>query len=264
MAQQGVTALSFDLVPRISRAQPMDALSSQAFVAGYRAVIVAAEHAPRMFGLSMTAAGTIAPAKVLVLGAGVAGLHAIATAHRLGAVVSAYDVRPESAEEVRSLGAQFLDLVLPTQESIGGYARVQSEPFLAAQRRVLAAHVAGADVVVTTAAVPGRPAPRLVSADAVHAMRPGSVIVDLGADGGGNCELTQAGRSVDVGGVTIVGLCNAESMTPLHASALYAGNVAAMVDLLVHDGRLAPDWNDEILAACCVTRDGEVSPEVRR
>src|SRR3954451_5534537 len=258
MAGRSVTAFSLDLVPRISRAQSMDALSSQALVAGYRAVIVAAAAAPRMFPLFMTAAGTVPPAKVLVLGAGVAGLQAIATARRLGAVVSAYDVRAASADEVRSLGATFLDLRLETQEGAGGYARVQSEDFLAEQRRVLGQHVGAADVVITTAAVPGRPAPRLVTASMVHAMRPGSVIVDLGAEGGGNCELTRVGEIVDVGGVSVIGLRGAPSSLPAHASALYARNVANLLTLMVSGGELAPDWDDEIVAGCCVTREGQV------
>jgi NAD(P) transhydrogenase subunit alpha len=258
LAARSVTSFSLDLVPRLSRAQPMDALSSQALIAGYRAVLLAAATAPRMFPLFMTAAGTVAPAKLLVLGAGVAGLQAIATARRLGAVVSAYDVRAASADEVRSLGATFLDLGLDSQEGAGGYARVQSEDFLARQRDVIGEHVARSDIVVTTAAVPGRPAPRLVSADMVHAMRAGSVIVDLAAEGGGNCELTRAGESIDVGGVTIVGPRNAASAYPVHASALYARNVANLLLLLIRDGRLDPDWDDEVVADCCVTRSGEV------
>ncbi|MDQ1706323.1 MAG: H+-translocating transhydrogenase subunit alpha [Frankiaceae bacterium] len=258
LAARSVTSFSLDLVPRLSRAQPMDALSSQALIAGYRAVLLAAATAPRMFPLFMTAAGTVAPVKLLVLGAGVAGLQAIATARRLGAVVSAYDVRAASADEVRSLGATFLDLGLDSQEGAGGYARVQSEDFLARQRDVIGEHVARSDIVVTTAAVPGRPAPRLVSADMVHAMRAGSVIVDLAAEGGGNCELTRAGESIDVGGVTIVGPRNAASAYPVHASALYARNVANLLLLLIRDGRLDPDWDDEVVADCCVTRSGEV------
>jgi len=257
-ADAGVTAFSLDLIPRISRAQSMDALSSQALVAGYHAVVVAAEAAPRMFPLFMTAAGTVAPAKVLVLGAGVAGLQAIATARRLGAVVSAYDVRSASAEEVRSLGATFLDLGLEAQEGAGGYARVQSEEFLNQQRHVLGQHVGAADVVVTTAAVPGRPAPLLVTADMVRAMRPGAVVVDLGAEGGGNCELTRAGETVVESGVSIIGLRDAASSFPLDASALFARNVVALLELLAQDGALAPDWDDEIVHACCVTHDGKV------
>jgi NAD(P) transhydrogenase subunit alpha len=258
MAARSVTAFSLDLVPRISRAQSMDALSSQALVAGYRAVILAAEGAPRMFPLFMTAAGTVAPAKVLVLGAGVAGLQAIATARRLGAVVSAYDVRAAAADEVRSLGASFLDLGLETQEGAGGYARVQSEEFLAAQRRILGEHIAAADVVITTAAVPGRPAPRLVTAEMVQGMRPGSVIVDLGAEGGGNCELTRVGETIEVGGVRVIGPRGAPSSLSSNASALYARNVANLLTLMLRNGDFAPDWDDEIVASCCVTREGQV------
>lgn len=257
-ARASVTSFSLDLVPRISRAQSMDALSSQALVAGYHAVLLAAEAAPRMFPLFMTAAGTVAPAKALVIGAGVAGLQAIATARRLGAVVSAYDVRTASAEEVQSLGATFLDLGLKTQEGAGGYARVQSEEFLAEQRRILGQHIAAADVVVTTAAVPGRPAPLLVTAEMVRAMRPGAVVVDLGAEGGGNCELTHVGETVVEHGVSIIGVRDAASAYPLDASALFARNVVALLEHLTRDGRLAPDWDDEIVAASCVTRDGEV------
>jgi NAD(P) transhydrogenase subunit alpha len=258
LAAGSVTGLSLDLVPRISRAQSMDALSSQALVAGYHGAMVAASVAPRMFPMAMTAAGTVPPAKVLVLGAGVAGLQAIATARRLGAVVTAYDVRSASADEVRSLGAKFLDLGLETQEGEGGYARVQSEEFLAKQRELLGAAIAASDVIVTAAAVPGRPAPRLVTAEMVHGMRPGSVVVDLGAEGGGNCELTRAGETVEVGGVSVVGVRNAASAYPLHASALYARNLFNLLQLMVTDGALAPDWDDEILAGCCVTRAGQV------
>ena len=258
LAARSVTGLSLDLVPRISRAQSMDALSSQALVAGYHCALVAASIAPRMFPLAMTAAGTVPPARVLVLGAGVAGLQAIATARRLGAVVSAYDVRAASADEVRSLGAKFLDLGLETQEGEGGYARVQSDEFLAKQRELLGAAIAASDVVITAAAVPGRPAPRLVTAEMVHGMRGGSVIVDLGAEGGGNCELTRVGETVEVDGVSIVGVRNAASAYPLHASALYARNLVNLLSLIVRDGEWAPDWDDEILAGCCVTRDGQV------
>jgi NAD(P) transhydrogenase subunit alpha len=263
LAARSVTAFSLDLVPRISRAQSMDALSSQALVAGYRAVTVAAATAPRLFPLFMTAAGTVPPAKVLVLGAGVAGLQAIATARRLGARVTAYDVRAAAGEEVRSLGATFLDLELDSQEGAGGYARVQSAEFLERQRALIAEQVIRADVVITTAAVPGRPAPLLVTAEMVHGMRPGAVIVDLGADveaaeGGGNCELTRLGQTIDVGGVAVVGPRNAASAYPLHASALYARNVANLLTLLMRDGHIDPDWDDEIVRGCCVTRDGEV------
>jgi NAD(P) transhydrogenase subunit alpha len=263
LAAGSVTSFSLDLVPRISRAQTMDALSSQALVAGYRAVVLAAAAAPRMFPLFMTAAGTVAPAKVLVLGTGVAGLQAIATARRLGAVVSAYDVRAAAADEVRSLGATFLDLGLDSQEGAGGYARVQSDDFLDRQRELVGEHVRRSDVVITAAAVPGRPAPLLVTAEMVHGMRPGSVIVDLGAesgggDRGGNCELSRAGEVIDVDGVTVLGPRNPASAYPSHASALYARNAANFVALLVREGRVDPDWSDEVVSSCCVTRDGEV------
>ena len=262
-AKQGLTAFAMEWLPRTTRAQAMDVLSSQANIAGYKAVILAANEYQRFMPMLMTAAGTVKAARVLILGAGVAGLQAIATARRLGAVVTAYDVRAAAGEEVRSLGATFLDLELDTQEGEGGYARVQSEEFLARQRDLIGAQVERADIVVTTAAVPGRPAPLLVTADMVAAMRPGSVIVDLGADveaaeGGGNCELTRAGETIEVNGVTILGPRNAASAYPLHASGLYARNVANLLTLLVRDGQMDPDWNDEIVAACCVTRDGEV------
>ncbi len=257
-AARGVTAYSLDLVPRISRAQSMDALSSQALVSGYRGALLAAQLLPKFFPMSMTAAGTIPPAKVLVLGAGVAGLQAIATARRLGAVVEAYDVRAAAAEEVRSLGASFLELPLETQEGAGGYARVQSEEFLAKQRELIGEAVAKADAVVTTAAVPGRRAPLLVTKDMVQRMRAGSVVVDLAADGGGNCELTVAGEQKTYGDVTVAGVSNPPSSMPLHASALLARNIATLLLLLVKDGELAPDPDDEIVAGCCVTRAGAV------
>jgi NAD(P) transhydrogenase subunit alpha len=258
LAARKVTAYSLDLVPRISRAQSMDALSSQALVAGYRGALVAAQLLPRFFPMSMTAAGTIPPAKVLVLGAGVAGLQAIATARRLGAVVEAYDVRAAAAEEVRSLGATFLEIGLETQEGAGGYARVQSEDFLARQRELIGDAVVKSDAVVTTAAVPGRRAPLLVTKDMVKRMRPGAVVVDLAADGGGNCELTVAGEEKVYSGVTVVGISNPPSTMPLHASALLARNLATLLLLMVKDGELVPDPDDEIVAGCCVTRDGEI------
>jgi NAD(P) transhydrogenase subunit alpha len=248
-----------DLVPRISRAQSMDALSSQALVAGYRAVLVAADRLPKFFPLFMTAAGTVPPARVLVLGAGVAGLQAIATARRLGAVVEAYDVRAAAAEEVRSLGATFVELELDTQEGEGGYARQQSDDFLRRQRELIGARVATADAVITTAAVPGRRAPVLVTADMVKAMRPGSVVVDLAAETGGNCELSRPGEEIDHGGVTIWGARNVPSTMPVHASQLYAKNVANLILLMTGEGgTVQPDFDDEILAGCCVTHAGEV------
>ena len=254
----GATALAMELVPRISRAQSMDALSSQALVGGYRSALVAALRLPRFFPLFMTAAGTVPPARVLVLGAGVAGLQAIATARRLGAVVSAYDVRAAAAEEVRSLGAAFVQLELETLEGAGGYAREMTADRAARQRELLAPHVAAADVLITTAAVPGRTAPVLVTRDMVAAMRPGSVAVDLAADSGGNVEGSVAGQDVRVGAVTVVGLRNAPSDMADHASRLYASNVANLLLLMTTDGVVAADLDDEIVAGACVTLGGEV------
>jgi H+-translocating NAD(P) transhydrogenase subunit alpha len=261
LAKQGVTAFSLELVPRISRAQSMDALSSQASAAGYKAVLIAASRLGKFFPMMMTAAGTVAPARVLVMGAGVAGLQAIATARRLGAVVSAYDVRPAVKDEVRSLGATFIELALETQEGEGGYAREQSEEFLRKQRELIGEHVAKSDVVITTAAVPGRRAPLLVTGDMVKAMRPGSVLVDLASETGGNIELTQVGKDVDVNGVTIIGTRNVPSTMPLHASQLYARNVANLLLHLVKDGAINLDFADEITKGSCVTHGGEIVNE---
>ncbi len=261
LAAQGVTAFSLELVPRISRAQSMDALSSQASAAGYKAVLMAAGRLGKFFPMMMTAAGTIPPARVLVIGAGVAGLQAIATARRLGAVVSAYDVRPAVKEEVQSLGATFIELALETQEGEGGYAREQSEAFLRKQRELIGEHVAKSDIVITTAAVPGRRAPLLVTGDMVKGMRPGSVIVDLAAETGGNVELTKAGKDVEVSGVTIIGTRNVPSTMPLHASQLYARNVANLLLHLVKDGAIVLDFEDVITKGCCVTHDGEIVNE---
>jgi len=261
LAAQGVTAFSLELVPRISRAQSMDALSSQASAAGYKAVLMAAGRLGKFFPMMMTAAGTVPPARVLVMGAGVAGLQAIATARRLGAVVSAYDVRPAVKEEVQSLGATFIELPLETQEGEGGYAKEQSEEFLRKQRELIGEHIAKSDVVITTAAVPGRRAPLLVSGEMVKGMRPGSVIVDLAAETGGNVELTKAGTDVEVGGVTIIGTRNVPSTMPLHASQLYARNVANLLLHLVKDGAIVLDFEDEITKGCCVTHGGEIVNE---
>ena len=258
LAKRGVTAFSLELVPRISRAQSMDALSSQASAAGYKAVLMAAGRLGKFFPMMMTAAGTIPPARVLVMGAGVAGLQAIATARRLGAVVSAYDVRPAVKEEVQSLGATFIELALETQEGEGGYAREQSEEFLRKQRELIGEHIAKSDVVITTAAVPGRRAPLLVTGDMVKGMRPGSVIVDLAAETGGNVELTTAGKDIEIGGVTIIGTRNVPSTMPLHASQLYARNVANLLLHLVKDGAIVLDFEDEITKGCCVTHGGEI------
>ena len=258
LAARRATVYSLDLLPRISRAQSMDALSSQATVAGYRAGLSAAEHLAKFFPMFMTAAGTVPPAKVLVMGAGVAGLQAIATARRLGAVVRAYDVRAAAKEEVESLGAKFVELDLETQEGAGGYAKEQSAEYLAKQQELLAAEVAASDVVITTAQIPGRKAPVLVTASMVEGMSEGAVIIDMAADSGGNCELSVAGEDVRVGGVTVVGLSNPPSSMPTHASFLYSRNIANFLGLLVKDGQLAPDFDDEIVAGTCVVRAGEV------
>ncbi|MEA2628837.1 MAG: H+-translocating transhydrogenase subunit alpha, partial [Chloroflexota bacterium] len=264
LAKRGVTAFSLELVPRISRAQSMDALSSQASVAGYKAVVMAAGRLGKFFPMMMTAAGTVAPARVLVMGAGVAGLQAIATARRLGAVVSAYDVRPAVKEEVQSLGATFIQLPLETQEGEGGYAREQSEEFLRKQRELIGEHIAKSDVVITTAAIPGRRAPLLVTEDMVKGMRQGSVIVDLAAETGGNVALTKAGEELEVGGVTIIGTRNVPSTMPLHASQLYARNVANLLLHLVKDGAINLDFADEITKGCCITHGGEIVNERAR
>jgi NAD(P) transhydrogenase subunit alpha len=254
LAAAGVHGLALESIPRITRAQPMDALSSQATVSGYKAALIAADRLPRFLPMLMTAAGTIPPAKVLVLGAGVAGLQAIATARRLGAVVSAFDVRPAVREQVESLGATFLDLGVQGEETEGGYARELTPEQQAAQQAELQARIPGFDAIVTTAAVPGRPAPKLVTAEAVRGMRAGSVIVDLAAETGGNCELTRPGEVVDEGGVTIVGTTNLPSTMAAHASQLLSRNMQAILGLLVKDGELALDWDDEIVAGACVTR----------
>ena len=260
----GVTSFAMELVPRISRAQSMDALTSQALVAGYRCALEAAMRLPRFFPLFMTAAGTVPPARVLVLGAGVAGLQAIATARRLGAVVEAYDVRPSSADEVRSMGAVFVDLQLEAIEGAGGYARELSEERARRQAELLAPYVAKSDAVITTAAVPGRAAPRLVTSAMVAAMRPGSVVVDLAAESGGNVEGTVAGQEVHVGGVRLVGMADAASTMPVDASRLYAKNLTNLLALMVRDGALALDLDDEVLAGTCVTHDGVVRHEPTR
>jgi NAD(P) transhydrogenase subunit alpha len=254
LAARGVVGLAMESVPRISRAQSMDALSSQANVGGYKAVLMAAERLPKFFPMLTTAAGTVAPARVLVLGAGVAGLQAIATARRLGAVVSAFDVRPAVKEQVESLGATFLELGVRAEETAGGYATELTPEQQAQQQRELSERIADMDVVITTAAVPGRPAPKLIPADAVERMRAGSVIVDLAAETGGNCDLTVPGEEVVRGGVTIVGALNLPSTMATHASQLYARNITSLLELLVKDGELKLDFDDEVVAGACVTR----------
>jgi H+-translocating NAD(P) transhydrogenase subunit alpha len=254
LADAGVVAFAMESIPRITRAQPMDALSSQATVSGYKGALLAAERLPKFFPMLTTAAGTVPPAKVLVLGAGVAGLQTIATARRLGAVVSGFDVRPVVKEQVESLGASFLDLGIRGEESAGGYATELTPEQQAQQQAELEKRLPDYDVVITTAAIPGRPAPKLIPASAVHAMRPGSVIVDLAAETGGNCELTKPGEETVESGVTIVGLTNLPSTMPTHASQLYARNVVALLTHLAPEGELKLDFEDEITAGACVTR----------
>jgi NAD(P) transhydrogenase subunit alpha len=266
LAKAGVTSFALELVPRISRAQSMDALSSQALVGGYRAVLEAAVRYPRFFPLYMTAAGTIPPAKVLVLGAGVAGLQAIGTAKRLGARVSANDIRAASADEVRSMGGTFINLDLDAAaEGAGGYAKELAEDRAQRQRDLLAPHVAASDILITTAAIPGRAAPLLVTKKMVQGMRPGSVVVDLAAETGGNVEGVVAGKDVEVkvdgGTVTLVGLQDAPSAVASDASRLYAKNVANLLALMTKDGAVAPDYSDEVIAGACLTKEGSVVHE---
>jgi NAD(P) transhydrogenase subunit alpha len=258
LARANVTAFAMEAIPRISRAQAMDALSSQSNVAGYRAALLGAELLGRFYPMLMTAAGTIPPAKVLVLGAGVAGLQALATARRLGAQTTGYDVRPEVAEQVRSLGANWLDLGIEAAGE-GGYARELTDAEKAQQQQALTDAIKGFDVVITTALVPGRPAPRLVTAEAVEGMKPGSVIVDLAGETGGNCELTTPGETTVVHDVTIASPLNLPAAMPEHASQLYARNVQALLELMLDgDGELKLDFDDEIIAGACITRDGEI------
>jgi H+-translocating NAD(P) transhydrogenase subunit alpha len=255
LAERGVHAFAMESIPRTTRAQAMDALSSQATVSGYKAVLIAADRLPRFFPMLMTAAGTVAPAKALIVGAGVAGLQAIATARRLGAVVAAFDVRPVVREQVESLGATFLDLGVVGEETAGGYARELTEDEQRRQQEALEERIPDYDAVITTALIPGRAAPRLIPESAVAKMRPGSVIVDLAAEAGGNCELTSPGEIVERAGVTVVGLTNLPSTMPYHASQLYARNVSALLQHLAPEGELSLDWDDEITAGACVTRE---------
>jgi NAD(P) transhydrogenase subunit alpha len=265
--ERPVTLFSMELVPRISRAQSMDALSSMATVAGYKAVVSAADRLPRLFPMLMTAAGTVPPARVFVIGAGVAGLQAIATARRLGAVVEAYDVRAAAGEQVRSLGAKFLDVDLGgiNTEGGGGYAAELTEEALDRGRDLITRTAAHSDVVITTAQVPGRPAPRLIRRAAVEAMRPGSVLVDLAAPAGGNCELTQPGVTQQIGGVTLLAPLNLPAEVPVDASHLYARNVLNFIGLLAKKGTLTVDLSDEVLAGACVAHEGKpVNPRVAK
>jgi len=258
LAERGVTGLALELVPRITRAQSMDVLSSQATVAGYKAVLLGAAALAKFLPMLTTAAGTIPPSRCLVLGAGVAGLQAIATARRLGAQVTAFDVRPATREQVESLGAKFLAVEGVTAEGAGGYAAELAEEQHRRELEALAKHVKDVDLVVTTAAIPGRRAPILITEEMVRGMRPGSVIVDVAAETGGNCALTRPGETVEVGGVTILGPVNLPSTLPLHASQMLSRNVATLLQHLVKDGRLAIDAADEIAGAMTVTRGGEV------
>ena len=260
MAERGLSLFAMELMPRIARAQSMDALSSQAMIQGYKAVLLAASHLPRMFPMMMTAAGTVVAAHALVIGAGVAGLQAIATARRLGAVVSAYDIRPVVKEQVESLGAKFLEMGLETKgsEDKGGYAKAMDDEFYRRQRELMAGAVAGHDVVITTAAVPGKKSPVLVTADMVEHMRPGSVIVDLAAEHGGNCELTRPDETVEASGVTILGPTNLPATVPFHASQMYAKNVTSFLLHLVKEGQLVVNLEDEITEQTLLTRAGEI------
>jgi NAD(P) transhydrogenase subunit alpha len=261
IAGRGITAFALEAIPRISRAQSMDALSSQATIAGYKAVLVAAEHATRLLPMMTTAAGTLPPARVLVLGAGVAGLQALATARRLGARTTGYDVRPETAEQIRSVGADWLDLGIEAAGE-GGYARALTDEERARQQAALTEAIKAFDIVITTALVPGRPAPRLVSADAVAGMRAGSVIVDLAGATGGNCALSAPGEVVCRDGVTIAAPLNLPASVPEHASQLYARNVLALLELMLVDGELHVDLSDEVLSAACVSRGNATAEAV--
>ncbi|MFO1515497.1 MAG: Re/Si-specific NAD(P)(+) transhydrogenase subunit alpha [Lysobacterales bacterium] len=259
-----ITAFAMELLPRTTRAQAMDVLSSQASVAGYKAVLIAAEAAPKFFPMLTTAAGTIRPCKVLIVGAGVAGLQAIATARRLGAQVEGFDVRPEVKEQIESLGAKFLDLGVSAAGS-GGYARELTAEEREQQQRALAEHLKGIDVVVTTAAVPGRKAPRIITRAMVDGMKPGAVIVDIAAETGGNCEYSEPGRSVTTAnGVTVIGTVNLPSTTPIHASEMYAKNLYNFIELSLKDGAFTLDWSDELIAKTCLTHAGQIKHEPTR
>src|ERR1035441_1217837 len=266
LAERGVSFLSMELMPRITRAQSMDALSSMATIAGYKAVLIAADSLPRMFPMLMTAAGTVTPARVLVIGAGVAGLQAIATAKRLGAVVSGYDIRTAVKEQVESLGARFVVLEMENAgaEDKGGYAKAMDEAFYRRQRELMGGVLAQQNVVITTAAVPGKKAPILITGEMVGRMAPGSIVVDIAAERGGNCELTRPGETVECGGVSIMGPLNLASTIPYHASQMYARNIATFLKYLVKDGALNLDREDEIVRETLVTFAGEVvHPKVR-
>jgi NAD(P) transhydrogenase subunit alpha len=263
LKERRITGFAMELVPRISRAQSMDALSSQAAVAGYKAVLIGAAAQDKFFPMLTTAAGTIRPATVLVIGAGVAGLQAIATAKRLGAIVEAYDVRAATREQVKSLGAKFVETGV-TAEGAGGYARELTAEEKAKQQEVLDGRIAAADCVITTAGVPGRPAPRIITRAAVERMKPGAVVVDLLAENGGNCELSKAGETVEHGGVRIIGPVNLPATVAHHASEMYAKNLLNFLKPALKDGAIAIDWNDEVFAASCVTHEGAIRHEPTR
>lgn len=263
LARRGVTAFAMELIPRITRAQSMDVLSSMASIAGYKAVLLAAEHLPKIFPMMMTAAGTIIPAKVFVVGVGVAGLQAIATAKRLGAAVKAYDIRPAVKEQVNSLGADFVELELETgkTEDTGGYARAMDDEFYRKQREMMKKVISASDVVITTAAVPGKKAPILVTTDSVVDMAPGSVIVDLAAERGGNCEFTRPGEIIDFNNITVIGLLNLPSTIPFHGSQMYSRNITTFLLHLVKDGEIDLNLDDQIIRETLVARDGEIVNE---
>ena len=266
LAERGVVAFSMELMPRITRAQSMDVLSSMATISGYKAILLAASHLPRMFPMLMTAAGTVTPARVFVVGAGVAGLQAIATARRNGAKVQAYDVRPAVKEQVESLGASFVELPLETStsEDTGGYAKAQDDAFYERQRTMMAEVIAGSDVVITTALIPGKDAPLLVTSAMISGMTPGSVVVDLAAERGGNCEPTEADQVVTTGGVTILGPTNLPSTVPYHASQMYSSNITTFLLHLITDGELTIDLEDEITQGTLVSQNGQViNPRVQ-
>ncbi len=257
MKESGVTSFAMELIPRISRAQSMDVLSSQAAVAGYKAALMAADRSSRFFPMLTTAAGTIRPSKVLVIGAGVAGLQAIATAKRLGAMVEGYDVRSATKEQVESLGARFVDTGV-SAEGEGGYARELTDEEKQKQAEVLANHIAAADAVITTAAIPGRPSPKIISTETVERMKAGSVIIDLAAEGGGNCEVTKPGEQIEHNGVIVYGPLNVPSMLAVHASEMYAKNLLNFLTPMIEEGEFKPDWEDEVVVGSVLTHEGEI------
>ncbi len=263
LCEKKITALAMELVPRISRAQSIDALSSQASIAGYKAVLMAADRAPVFFPMLTTAAGTIRPSKVLIIGAGVAGLQAIATARRLGAMVEAYDVRAATKEQCESLGAKFIDMDIKA-EGQGGYARELTEDEKQQQRDILAKHIAAANVVITTAAIPGRPSPKIIMKNMVEGMKAGSIIIDIAAEGGGNCELTQPGDTIEHHGVVIHAPLNVASQMPVHASEMYSKNLFNLLSLLIDEGRITLNWDDEVIAGSTLTHDGEIKHAATR